>query len=188
MTNFGERDRELEQPAPAEQEAHPVVPLSQVAQLQQRLGNARLLQLRALQRQAVNPQEFIQQDIAAKAAAGKYDQLAMERAEEQVAIPGGGTPLPAGLAAHAQSHLGVPMHDVEVVHNGDAATKPLQAMAFTTHDAGVPKVVLGSDVDLKTPDGQFTLMHELTHVAQQKQGQSDGLHGMAGDAGQRAHL
>lgn len=176
-----------EAPAPARR-----APASAVAQLQRSMGNARLLQLRALQRresgQAVNPMEFIQKDLEAKAAAGKYEDRALEQAGEAISVPSGGTPLPGSLQRHAESHLGVPMGDVQVVTNGDAATKPINALAFTTEDAGRPKVVLGSDVNLETPDGQFTLMHELTHVAQQKQGLSAGLTGLGGDAGQRESL
>jgi hypothetical protein len=43
-------------------------------------------------------------------------------------------------------------------------------------------------VDLESADGQFTLMHELTHVAQQKRGQSDALDGLGGDESTREAL
>lgn len=165
-------------------------PLSPVVQLQRSLGNSRLLQLRA-RNAAV--QARMSMDEATQAAEQHADEsFAVQRQEAQAApdisIPSGGQPLSKGVQATAEQHLGVPMHDVQVVHGADSATKPIQAQAFATEDAGVPKVVLSSDVDLQSKDGQFTLMHELAHVAQQKKSATGSLQGLGGDEGHRQHL
>lgn len=163
--------------------------LSPVAQFQRTVGNSRLLQLRAMQRAAIQRHDAF--DAAREDAAARFEaheQARLEQAADQISIPAGGQPLPAAVQARAEKHLGMPMDDVRVVHGADSATDPIQAQAFTTHDGGAPKVVMGSGVDLNSKDGQFTLMHELTHVAQQKQGMSNGLAGLGGDNGLRDHL
>lgn len=172
--------------------AHAIVPprrLSPAAQLQRSVGNARLLQLRAQQRAALQRQDVFagaREDAAARRAA--REQQTLEENAQHVQVPSGGDRLPAAVQARAEHHLGVPMGDVRVVHGADQATEPIQAKAFTTEDSGTPKVVMSSGVDLDSKDGQFTLMHELTHVAQQKKGMSSGLSGLGGDSGLRDHL
>lgn len=155
--------------------------------LHRSLGNSRLVQMRATTpRPAVQRRtedilpDWVKQGMAAQAA-----QDDLEAKAAQISIPGGGQPLPAPVQKRAESQLGVPMDDVRVVTNGDSATKPIQAQAFTTDNGGTPTVVLGNDVNLGSKDGQFTLMHELTHVKQQKQGMSQGLSGLGGDHGHR---
>ena len=157
---------------------------SPVAQLQRGIGNAALLQMRA-QRAVQNRDIFdeAREDQAARRAA--TEQAMAEQAV--VAIPSGGEPLPAAVQARAEAQHGVSMADVKVVHNADAATDPLGAKAFTTQDGDTPKVVMGT-ADMTSQDAQFTLMHELTHVAQQKKGMTGGLEGLGGDAATREHL
>lgn len=162
--------------------------LSPVMQLQRSVGNSRLLQLRARAMQARMSMSEATQSVEQQADESFAAQRQAALAEPDISIPGGGQPLPHRVQQTAEKHLGVPMNDVQMVQNGDAATKPIQAQAFATEDAGVPKVVLSSDVDLQSKDGQFTLMHELAHVAQQKKGSTGSLEGLGGDAGHRDHL
>jgi hypothetical protein len=84
-----------------------------------------------------------------------------------------GAPLETGLRRSMESELGAELGDVRVHTDAKAArlAHDLQASAFTH----------GSDVffgagsfDTGTPQGQHLLAHELTHVAQQKQGRDPG--------------
>lgn len=156
---------------------------SPVAQLQQRFGNARLLQLRqrALQRQSLEQQAIAmsQQHLAEQMTQGAHT--------PEVSL-GTGEHLPPAMQRKMEQQHGVPMGDVQVLKNADAATSAVDAIAFATEDSGVPKVALSSSVDLSNPSGQFTLAHELAHVAQQKRGQADGLQGLGGDEHHRDHL
>jgi Zn-dependent peptidase ImmA (M78 family) len=158
--------------------------MSPVAQLQRNVGNAQLLQLRA--KHAVQKRDLVE-EARADQAARKEEQMASQGDEAQVAIPSGGQSLPQPVQARAEAELGVPMGDVKVVHGADNATDPIGAKAFTTEQGGTPTVVMGS-ADMGSPDAQFTLMHELTHVAQQKRGMAGGLDGLGGDEGQRESL
>ncbi|MBL9003504.1 MAG: DUF4157 domain-containing protein [Myxococcales bacterium] len=165
-------------------------PLSPVAQLQRYVGNSRLLQLRArnaaVQRRMSMSEATQQAETHAEESFAEQRQVAA--AEPDISIPSGGQALPKGVQTMAEQHLGVSMSDVQVVHGADAATKPIQAQAFATEDAGVPKVVLSSDVDLQSREGQFTLMHELSHIGQQKKSATGSLQGLGGDEGHREHL
>jgi Domain of unknown function (DUF4157) len=156
---------------------------SPLRSLQRSLGNSRLGMLRAaVQRQAAP--EWMRRDLGLPV----NDAPAVEPEAVAVAVPAGGQPLPAPVQARAEAHLGVPMDDVNVVTGGDSACAPIGAQAFTTEDSGRPTVVLGNSVDLGTPDGQFTMMHELGHVAQQKRGLASDLSGLGGDEGTRSSL
>jgi hypothetical protein len=164
--------------------------LSPVMQLQRTVGNSRLLQLRARHAamQARMSMEEATQAADEQASASFDAQRQAALKEPDISIPSGGQALPQKVQATAEKHLGVPLNDVQMVTNGDSATKPIQAQAFATEDGGTPKVVLSSDVDLNSKDGQFTLMHELAHVAQQKKGSTGALEGLGGDSGHREHL
>lgn len=165
--------------------------LSPVVQLQRSMGNARLLQLRS-RMAAVQAHGMSMADATAHAeqhATESFEAQRQAQAEDPgVVIPSGGQALPSSVQKTAEQHLGVSLGDVQVISNADSATKPIQAQAFATEDAGVPKVVLGNDVDLNSKDGQFTLAHELAHVAQTKKGANAGLTGLGGDEGLRNHL
>ncbi len=158
--------------------------------LQRTLGNSRLIQMRSVSpRPAIQRKtEDILPDWVKQRMANEAAQEELENQGSQVTIPSGGKPLPPTVQKRAEGHLGVGLDDVRVVTNGDSATKPIQAQAFTTDNGGTPTVVLGNDVNLNSRDGQFTLMHELTHVKQQKQGMAGGLSGLGGDAGQRESM
>lgn len=168
----------------AHQEPRSDLRLSPAAQLQRSVGNARLLQLRALQRR--NLEQEAREMSAARAGERQQEQLVA--AEEQMTIPSGGQPLQPAVQAQAEAHLGVPMNDVRVVQDS-ASTSAIQAHAYTTtQDDGTPTVVLNSTQDPNSQEGKFTMMHELTHVAQQKKGMADGLSGMGGDDKTRQNL
>jgi 1-aminocyclopropane-1-carboxylate deaminase/D-cysteine desulfhydrase-like pyridoxal-dependent ACC family enzyme len=182
--NHGDRDEREEQFIET-----PVIPeprRSPLAQLQRSVGNARLLQMRAMQRR-----DLAEEARALSAArAGERKQEEEQRlaaAGEQMTVPAGGSPLAPALQAQAEARHGVRMDDVRVV-NDSASTSAIQAHAYTTTDGGTPKVVLNSTQDPASSEGKFTLMHELAHVAQQKKGLSDGLDGLGGDAGKREEL
>jgi hypothetical protein len=149
-------------------------PRSGAAGLQQRLGNAGVVQLcRALQRQSRSDEELEEGLDAADATLS----------------PTAGSPLDRDTRAHAEQGLGVSLEGVNVVQKADSATAPLDAKAFAASDgAGRHSIALSSDVDLGSQDGEFTLMHELAHVAQQKQGQADSLDGIGGDESARERL
>lgn len=191
-----EQELEIERTESARTEEAPRQ--SGVAQLQRRVGNAQLLQLRASQQRAVQQRAVqrrgaVQRDLADQVRedfALRQEQrqmAALEAQAEQISIPGGGQALPAPVQAIAEKQHGVSMDDVRVVYGADQATDPIQAKAFTTQDAGTPTVVMSS-MDMHSQDAQFTLMHELSHVAQQKKGMTHGLDGLGGDPGQRESL
>jgi hypothetical protein len=172
-----------------------------VQQLQSRMGNSKLLQLRAIQARnaAAAPAAPIQRDgapdwIRDQLGIGQSDEQnfeqvtqAREKAEDiasNVSLPSGGEKLDAPVQMHAEQHLGVGLGDVNVVKGADKACESMGAMAFASGN----DVYLSSSVDTSTPDGQFTMMHELAHVAQQKKGETSGLEGLGGDEGKREHL
>ena len=173
---------------------------SPIAQLQRRLGNSGLAQLRAARnnRAAVQRQPgemsvgdaegWVRSQVEAKRESAEGEEARLAEQVQEVSVPSGGEPLPGGLRAHAENQLGVGLGDVQVVHNGGSATQPLEAKAFAAHEGSTPKVVLDNEVDLNNRDGQFTLMHELAHVAQQKRGQADQLDGLGGDENLRESL
>lgn len=195
MSSEREHDDQIQErvetrPAPA-----PARP-SQVSQMQRRLGNSGLLQLRAQQLRAAQLRP-VQLDLADDVRADHEARMVERRAAaaeqalvdkaDQVKIPSGGEPLPAPLQHVAEQKFGVSMGDVQVLRGADSATDPLNAKAFATEQGGTPKVVMSS-MDMTTPDAQFTLMHELSHVAQQKRGMTSGLDGLGGDDHLRDHL
>lgn len=142
---------------------------SPVRTLQRSLGNARLLQLQVALRRPVTQRrddgEAIDADVSVS----------------------GGAPLPPAVQARAESALGVPLADVRVVNDASTCSR-LGAHAFAMHQEQTPYVVLGQSVDAGTTDGEFTMMHELAHIAQQRRGETAGLDGLGGDADQRERL
>lgn len=163
---------------------------SRVQQLQSRLGNARLLQLRAAAIQREGAPDWVRDQLGigptqeANFARVQEAHAAAEQAAASVSLPGGGTQLDASVRDHAESHLGMPMGDVRVVQGADAACDAMGAVAFATGS----EIYLSSSVDPSSADGQFTMAHELAHVAQQKRGETSGLEGLDGDAGKRESL
>lgn len=167
--------------------------LSPVQRLQRGLGNARLAQLRgALQRQASGEAPaWIKDQLGVTAesenAMAQRDQ--MMEAADSVQIPTGGSALPPAVQRQAEAHLGTSLDGVSVVSGANSVCDALGATAFAApQDGGGHTVVLSGGVDLASAEGQHTLMHELSHVAQQRRGESDGLHGLGGDEAQRHHL
>jgi hypothetical protein len=170
-------------------------PVGRLAQLQRTYGNAGLLQLRALQRQrtfsGAETPEWLKREagITPQSEANFREAETATAAVEDLSIPSGGNPLAREAREPAERALGVDLGDVNVVERGDSATTPLQAHAFAAqNEGGGHSVVLSSGVDLKSGEGQFTLMHELAHVAQQKKGEADTLEGLGGDESVREHL
>jgi hypothetical protein len=165
---------------------------SPVARIQRRLGNSYLLQLRAAQKRSSAPVQLdafddVKAEQAARQEARRESALEQQAEQASLAVPSGGEALPAQVQAIAEKQHGVKMDDVRIVHGADAATEPIQAKAFTTQEGSTPKVVMSS-MDMQSQDAQFTLMHELSHVAQQKKGVTGGLDGLGGDEAQREHL
>jgi hypothetical protein len=180
-------------PDTASEDEH--APVGRVAQLQRAYGNARLLQLRALQRErtfgGAETPEWMKQEvgITPQSEANFRQAEAASDAVETLSIPSGGTPLARETREPMEKALGVPLGDVNVVERGDSATTPLEAHAFAAqNEGGGHSVVLSSGVDLSSPEGQFTLAHELSHVAQQKRGEADALEGLGGDEAVRERL
>lgn len=174
-------------------------PATRVEMLHRALGNDRIMQLRQsrqrgapVQRQAAAP-AWIKNQLGISGEdeqnLARQESAMAAAANESTAVPSGGQRLPADTAQAVSGHLGVDVGDTRVVQNADAACRSMGAHAYaTTSGSGEPVVALSSDVDLKTPEGQFTLNHELAHIAQQKRGQSDGLTGLGGDPAQRDAL
>lgn len=79
---------------------------------------------------------------------------------------GAGAPLAAPLADAAERAYGTSMGDVRVHTDAGAAgaASRMGAEAFT-HGSDV---YVGGGLDAATPHGQFVMMHELAHVAQQR--------------------
>jgi hypothetical protein len=170
---------------------------SGAARLQQRLGNAGVMQLRRILQRAPrtfgneDAPEWIKQELNLDRSGHDWtrDVESGLDAADATLSPTAGTPLDSETRVHAEQSLGVSMEGVNVVQRADSATGPLEAHAFAASDgAGRHSIALSSDVDLGTPDGEFTLMHELAHVAQQKTGQADSLDGLGGDEGARQRL
>jgi hypothetical protein len=168
---------------------------SRVEQLQRRAGNGALLQRRRrLQRRTFSgdqtPQWMKDQVGITPESERHFAQAeAVEQAAGELQIPAGGRSLDPIMRSYAEQDLGVSLGDVSLVEKGGAAAGSIEALAFaTSDDHGRPSVVLADDVDLGTEDGQFTLMHELAHVAQQKHGKAEGLDGLGGDPAVRERL
>jgi Domain of unknown function (DUF4157) len=154
-------------------------PRSPIAQLQRSLGNQRLLQLR----RAVQQRAWARDQLGVTAE----DEANVDRADAADAatsdLPGGGAPLDPAIQARAEASMGA-LGDVRVIQNADAVCAPMEAHAFASGN----EVYLSSGVDLASPDGQFTLMHELAHVRQQQDGKTAGLEGLGGDGQLRDSL
>jgi hypothetical protein len=185
--------RPRERPTAAGEDQH--APIGRIAQLQRRYGNAGLLQLRALQRQrtfsGAETPEWMKQEvgITPQSEANFREAETATTAAEELSVPMGGAPLSREVREPAERAFGVGLGDVNVVERGDSATTPLQAHAFAAqNEGGGHSVVLSSGVDLGSGEGQFTLMHELAHVAQQKKGEADSLEGLGGDESVREQL
>jgi hypothetical protein len=151
--------------------------MSRMAALQQRLGNG-AIQLKtkkvgsegimaALQEFAPPPEAMIPSDGPALPTSG-------------------GEPLPVQLQESLSEKAGTNLDDVTIHRDSSshAALDGLNAEAATqgTH------VHLGPNVDIHSPSGQDTLLHELRHVGQQKRGEADGLDGTGGDPSRRVEL
>ncbi len=113
---------------------------------------------------------MIQRSAAKTQGAGPLDP---EIAEDIKAAKGGGQALDDHTRSDMEGHLGTDLSDVRVHTGGKADTlnRSVQAEAFTT----------GNDVFFKsgkyapeTSSGRGLLAHELTHVVQQRSGQTDG--------------
>lgn len=189
-----DRDVELDIEPRREQRAGGVVPAaSPVQRMQRSLGNARLIQMRrALQCQQMPAQDapdWVKSGLNLDARGTPMSTEVADAAEPGMAALGGGEALPSAVRQRAEKHLGVSLDGVSVAHGADSACKPIQAQAFTADDGGGRHTVaLSSDVDLNSQDGQFTLMHELAHVAQQKRGEASELRGLGGDENSRGDL
>jgi hypothetical protein len=197
-----EQDEESERavgrkrPAAADASVESAGAESPVQRLQRRYGNAGLLQLRStVQRRRSladgDAPSWIKDELGVTAETEENARQARTAADaaETLQLPGGGSPLARDVREPAERALGVPLGDVNVVERGDSATNPLQAHALAAADeSGGHSVVLSSGVDLGSGEGQFTLMHELAHVAQQKKGEADALEGLGGDESVREHL
>jgi hypothetical protein len=83
-----------------------------------------------------------------------------------------GEPLQGPMRSRMEGSLGADLSGVRVHRGGAASTSAasVQARAYTVG----ADVVLGNDVNPATAEGQKTLAHELTHVAQQRSGPVDG--------------
>lgn len=86
---------------------------------------------------------------------------------------GGGQPLPKDTREEMEARLGHDFQDVRVHTGSDAASsaKSVQAHAYTV---GNDMVFQDGVYDPSSDAGKRTLAHELTHVAQQRQGPVDG--------------
>src|SRR5262245_10503475 len=123
-----------------------------LSQLQARMGNQRLLQLRKA--------------LQCRNGAGATEPP----------IPAAGAALPKELEREAERELGVAMDNVFVTQRADEACEAMGgALAFTTPIDGGHLIALSSGVDVGAEDGRFTLLHELAHVAQQRRGQTAAL-------------
>ena len=191
-----ERARGRKRPAGAETAAESLGAESPVQRLQRRYGNAGLLQLRSsVQRRRSladgDAPDWVKAELGVTPETEENARQARTASDatENLQLPGGGSPLSREVREPAERALGVHLGDVNVVEGGDSATTPLQAHAFAAQDeSGGHSVVLSSGVDLGSGEGQFTLMHELSHVAQQKKGEADALEGLGGDESVREHL
>ncbi len=96
---------------------------------------------------------------------------------ETITLPGGGVPLAAPLRQAAQEQLAMDLGHVRVIEGADSLCNALDAQAF----ASGSEIYLSNAATPSSAEGQFTLMHELSHVEQQGRGKADGLEGVGGD-------
>jgi hypothetical protein len=109
----------------------------------------------------------VQRAAAGSQGAGPLDP---EIAAEIDAQRGGGSPLPKGVRADMEHHLGHDLDGVRV-HTGsgaDAVSRSVQAEAFTT---GADVFFAQGRYDPDSASGRGLLAHELTHVVQQASGE-----------------
>jgi Domain of unknown function (DUF4157) len=98
------------------------------------------------------------------AAGGEVDESASAAVEQ---LRGGGQPLPGGIRRSMESAFGADLSGVRV-HTGPTAARlndQLGAHAFT---AGNDIVFAEGLPDVRQPDGQRLMAHELTHVLQHR--------------------
>lgn len=111
----------------------------------------------------LHPEPAAQGGVQRKQAAGGS-------ANGGVKIPeGGGAPLPGGLKGKMQQKLGTDLSDVKIHTGGDSAqaSEDLNAKAFTT---GTDVHFNAGQFDPDSKEGEKLIAHELTHVAQNKNG------------------
>ncbi|MCX9012827.1 MAG: DUF4157 domain-containing protein [Candidatus Methanoperedens sp.] len=102
------------------------------------------------------------------------------------AIRGGGHPLPDGVRAFYEPRLGHDFGGVRV-HTDTQAAESARAVNALAYTVGRDIVFSAGQYAPGTKAGRHLLMHELTHVVQQRGGRSAHLSGISasGDAGER---
>ncbi len=100
----------------------------------------------------------------------------------------GSTALPQHIAFAAEQHHGVGLDRVRLVHGGQADNycNSMSATAFATPDnQGETNIFMHSQLPVDSPQGQHTLLHEVSHAVQQIRGETNGLDGLGGDQSRR---
>jgi hypothetical protein len=86
---------------------------------------------------------------------------------------GGGERLDPGIARTMGDRMGQDFSDVRI-HAGSAASESAQAVNAQAYTVGDDVVFRAGQYDPSSPAGMQTLAHELTHVAQQREGAVSG--------------
>lgn len=89
------------------------------------------------------------------------------------AVSGSGQTLDPGVQRTMEAELGADLSDVRV-HTDARAHESAQALSANAYTVGSDVVFQQGKYDPDSRDGQHTLAHELTHVAQQRKGPVDG--------------
>lgn len=113
---------------------------------------------------------MIQRSAAKTQGAGPLDP---EIADDIKSAKGGGRALDDDTKADMEGHLGADLSAVRVHTGGEAdnLNRSVQAEAFTTGDDVFFK---SGKYSPETSEGRGLLAHELTHVVQQRSGQTEG--------------
>jgi Domain of unknown function (DUF4157) len=86
---------------------------------------------------------------------------------------GGGQPLEPEVRGLMESHLGADFGDVRI-HTDHAASESARAISAQAYTVGSDVVFQSGRYEPASPGGQRMLVHELTHVVQQRSGPVDG--------------
>lgn len=97
-------------------------------------------------------------DEPKEAASSLGNQAMLEMLDSRPALSSGGTPLDDAMRARYEQRFGMSMEDVRI-HRGSCEPSKYGADAFA----------FGSDIFLETGKENL-LLHQMTHVAQQKKG------------------
>ena len=107
------------------------------------------------------------------------EQIGDENPVERLLRSDSGTPLESNVRARMERRLGADFSDVRI-HTGAEASRSAEAVHASAYTVGEDVVFRDDQLRPETPQGERTLVHELTHVIQQRSGPVDGTESSGG--------